>query len=69
MSAEPHQKKSSTLFLRVKSRAFCCGASVVDGRIDKMETAPYLRRYAGMTYEVFRNMAREKGWDIEEKRE
>lgn len=69
MNTESHPKKSDTLSLRVKSRAFCCGASVIDGRIDKMETAPYLRRYAGMTYEVFMNMAREKGWDIEEKRE
>jgi hypothetical protein len=52
-------------FLRVTSRAFCCGVQIADGKVDVRGTAPYLKRYAGVRYEAFINIAREKGWKVE----
>jgi hypothetical protein len=51
--------------LRVSSRAFCCGVTIRNGRVDLTGTAPYLRRLKDMTAEAFMEHARARGWKVE----
>jgi hypothetical protein len=51
--------------LRVSSRAFCCGVTIRDGKVDASGTAPYLRRLSGMAEATFMEYAKARGWKIE----
>jgi hypothetical protein len=61
-SAFPEQGEYT---VRVTGRSFCCGVTILNGRISSTGTAPYLQRMRGMTIAALMKQAEEKGWTVE----
>lgn len=53
---------------RVVGPRFCCALAISDGRVQKSETAPYLRRLAGLKEAAVMQYAAERRWVLERMR-
>jgi len=54
---------------RIVAPRFVCAVRISNGRVDRKETAPILRRLGGMLADAFARYVRGKGWKVEAVRE